>query len=165
MTRYRVFEPAGVEGRSDAALFVADGFSKLALVLPFVWLLGSGLVLLAALVLVADVALGALWRGLGLGAVPATVLGLLLPGLVVALEGSRLRAAKLRRRGWVERAVVIAHDAGEAEIEYYAGERGGALTLAPLPRSRWRALLRRPSAAGSVRRSPARTLFSTEGRP
>ena len=164
MTRFRVFEPPGVAGRSDRALFVADRFSKLALVLPFVWLALNGMVLLAVLVLIADVMLGSLWRALGLGAVPAAVLGLLVPGLLVALEGSRLRAAKLRRRDWRESAVVLAPDVREAEIEYYAGEAGGALLLAERPRRRWFGLRRAAPTMGSVRRSAGRTLFTTEPR-
>lgn len=131
MTRFRVFEPAGVEGRSDRAVFVADRFAAFALVFPTVWLLVNRLFLAALACFGFGLALTLLLGRLDFGATGTTLVTLLLPGLLVALEGSRLRAWKLRRRGFRERAVVTAANGRDAEILYYAGE--GAVAPEPEP--------------------------------
>lgn len=127
MTRYLVFEPpakaASSEGPvspSDRAVFLRDALARWAVLFPFLWLFRHGLFLAGAFVLVAWIGLGVIAERQGLG-LAAGVLPLLL-GALVALEGPSLRAARYRRKGYVEAAVVDADDATEAAILYYAGE-------------------------------------------
>ena len=128
MTRYIVFEPPAAAGEpiqpSADAVFVSDGFAKWALLFPFLWLFRHGLILSGLLVLAASVAPGLMAETPGFG-FAAAVLPLLL-GLLVALEGPSLRAARCRRRGYHEVAVVDAADSVEAAILYYHGAAGAA---------------------------------------
>ncbi len=110
-------------GASEKALFVRDGFSLVAFLIPALWLLWHRLFLAAIAVFALDVLIG--WqagtKGFGLAAAALP----LLIGLLVALEGPSLKAWKLRRQGWRETAALIASDRAEAEIRYYAGMAAG----------------------------------------
>ena len=123
MTRYIVFEPpvpnGEVPGPSDRAVLVRDAMAKWAVLFPFLWLFRHGLILAGLVVLVAGILLSLLGAVPGLG-LAALVLPLAL-GVLVALEGPSLRAARYRRRGFREVAVVEATDEEEAAILYYAG--------------------------------------------
>ncbi|BDA86886.1 hypothetical protein Sa4125_44280 [Aureimonas sp. SA4125] len=126
MTRYVVFEPPTDDGLrpSEGAVFLRDGLTRWAVLFPHLWLWRHKMVLpgLLALALVLFLGWAAERAGLGLA---GTVLPLLV-GLYVALEGPSLRAARYRRRGFEEVAVVDAEDEAEATILYYAGEAGHA---------------------------------------
>ncbi|GGD02192.1 DUF2628 domain-containing protein [Aureimonas glaciei] len=126
MTRYVVFEPPSDDGvrPSEGAVFLRDGVTKWAVVLPWLWLWRHRLVLAGFAVLALDLGLGWAAERAGLG-LAGLVLPLLL-GLFVALEGPSLRAARYRRRGFEEVAVVDAADEAEATILYYAGGAAGA---------------------------------------
>lgn len=121
MTRYIVFEPpvpTGEEPRpSDRAVLVRDAMAKWAVLFPFLWLFRHGLILAGLVVLAAGIALGLLAKVPGLG-LAAIVLPLAL-GVLVALEGPSLRAARYRRRGFREVAVFEAETEEEASILYY----------------------------------------------
>lgn len=150
-------EPIRPEGRtgfaaSEKALFLRDGFSLIAFVVPVIWLLWQRLFLAAIAVFALEVSIG--WQagatGFGLA---AAVLPLLI-GLLVALEGPSLKAWKLRRQGWRETAALMASDRAEAEIRYYArmaagGEDGvrthGLAPAAPLTSDESRAFGPAPS--------------------
>ena len=144
MTRYVVFEPPSEDGirPSADALFLRDGVTKWAVVLPWLWLFRHRLVLAGFAVLALDLGIGWAAERLGLG-LAGLVLPLLL-GLFVALEGPSLRASRYRRRGFEEVAAVDAADEAEATILYYAGHAAPAgLTRAPAPA---------PTAGGSLAR-------------
>ncbi|WP_058598905.1 DUF2628 domain-containing protein [Aureimonas ureilytica] len=123
MKRFRVFEPPDIVGASEKALFVRDGFSLVALLVPALWLLWHRLFLAAIAVFALDVLIA--WqagtKGFGIAAAALP----LLIGLLVALEGPSLKAWKLRRKGWRETAALMASDRAEAEIRYYAGMAAG----------------------------------------
>ena len=122
MTRYVVFEPSSHDDvrPSDRAVFLRDGMTKWAVVLPWLWLWRHRLVLVGFAALALDIGLSWAAERAGLG-LAGIVLPLLL-GLYVALEGPSLRAARYRRRGFKEVAIVDAADEDEAAILYYAGE-------------------------------------------
>ena len=121
MTRYIVFEPPAETGEepqpSDRAVLVRDAMAKWAVLFPFLWLFRHGLILAGLVVLAAGIALGLLAEVPGLG-LAAVVLPLAL-GVLVALEGPSLRAARYRRRGFREVGVFEAETEEEASILYY----------------------------------------------
>ncbi|WP_158259822.1 DUF2628 domain-containing protein [Phyllobacterium phragmitis] len=120
MASFIIMEPPEKAGTNPAerTLFVRDGFSLLAFILPFIWLLIHRLWFEAALVLAVAVALGFVGDYWNLGGAVA-VLSLLV-SILVALEASNWRVAALRRRGYVEKGVIEATDRAEAEIRYFA---------------------------------------------
>lgn len=121
MTRsFVVLEPDAVlgENAAEGAVFVRDGFSLPAFILPFVWLLVQRLWVEAALVLIATFALGFIGGIAGLGS--ATPLLALLVSTLVGFEGANWRIARLRRNGFVEKAIIEAHDESDAEIRYFS---------------------------------------------
>jgi hypothetical protein len=109
-----------MQKQEDAAgaMFVRDGFSLPALIVPHFWLLFYRQ-WMAAIAVVSVMVLGALaaWQwGAPLIAVGADIL----ISLYVALEGATLRIANLERDGFSEAAVVEAATHEEAEIRYYS---------------------------------------------
>jgi len=122
MAIYVVMEPpaANATEAAERAVLVRDGFSFLAFLVPPLWLLWHRLWIEAALAFTASVALTALGETAGLGFTAAALS--LLVSIYVGLEGTGLRIAALRRRGWHDWGVVEAGNAGEAEIRYLAGE-------------------------------------------
>lgn len=116
MASYIVMEPAD-DRRGEAALFIKDAFRPLAVIVPVFWLLWNRLWFEAAMAFIASLILVGLgtyiglpeWRGFAA----------LLIGLYVALEGSALKIAAARRRGFVDEAVVDARSLNEAEEGYY----------------------------------------------
>jgi hypothetical protein len=121
MTRYIVFEPpAPTEEEpkpTDRAVLVRDAMAKWAVLFPFLWLFRHGLILAGFVVLAAGIALGLLAEVPGLE-LAALVLPLAL-GVLVALEGPSLRAARYCRRGFREVGVFEAETEEEASILYY----------------------------------------------
>ncbi len=120
MASYVVMEPPAAAGRADGgedrAVLVRDGFHVLAFLLPAVWLLFHRLWIEALFVVAVSMALSGIGSVAGLGsAAPALSL---LVSLYVGLEGSALKLAALRRRGWREWGVVEADNAADAEIRY-----------------------------------------------
>ncbi len=122
----------------EQTVFVRDGFHVLGLLLPFVWLLAQRLWFEAFAVLGVTILLGLVATHFGIdGAVPLLTLFM---SLFVALEGVNWKIAKLRRQGFVEKAVIDASDLEEAEIRYFHGlEDAGkpAAPLAGLPAPDW----------------------------
>lgn len=119
MASYMVLEPGkGASGREEKAVLIRDGFAVLAFIVPFFWFLFHRMWLEALAVLAFGLALAAL------GMQPAftllaPVLSLLL-SFFIGLEARALRAAALRRRGWVDWGVVEAANRKEAEARYVA---------------------------------------------
>ncbi len=120
MASYVVMEPLAGAGMGhsgeDRAVLVRDGFHFLAFLLPAVWLLFHRLWIEALVVVAVTMALSGLGSVAGLGnAAPALSL---LVSIYVGLEGSALKLAALRRRGWREWGTVEADNAADAEIRY-----------------------------------------------
>lgn len=136
MAAYVVMERPD-EGR-EKAVFVRDGFTVIGFLLPFVWLLWQRLWIEGALAIGAALLLAAA-EGSGVFFTVAAPLVSILVSIYVGLEGSALRIAALRRRGYVDRGVVEADSLGDAEVRYFAGLRpaGGdafvPMTATPSP--------------------------------
>ena len=115
MASYVVMEPPS---RSDGEVrFVRDGFSVVALILPFIWLLWHRMWIEALLVFALAIALSV---GGELTGLQGVTMGLsLLVSVYVALEGASLRVAALRRQGWREAGVVDATNEDEAMLRYF----------------------------------------------
>jgi len=120
MAAYIVMERA--EGGRESAVFVRDGFSVIGFLLPFVWLLWHRLWIEAALAIGAALLLAAAESSGAVFTVAAPLVSILV-SIYVGLEGSALRVAALRRRGYIDRGVVEADSLGDAEIRYFAGLR------------------------------------------
>ncbi|GGE23662.1 hypothetical protein GCM10011390_48860 [Aureimonas endophytica] len=128
MTRYIVFEPPPGQGEapgtpSENAVFVRDAFSVWAFLFPWIWLLRYGLFVSGLVVFLASGGLGWLARQ---GATPLAAALLALLGLLVALEGPRLRGWRLRRKRYVETGAFEAANAEEAAVYYYHAVAGRA---------------------------------------
>ncbi len=146
MAQFVVLEPAGADG-ADRAVFVRDGFSVVALVLPVLWLLLQKLWLEAAAVLALSVALGFLGGLLGLSAAISPIVFLV--GLFVALESPQWKIARLRRRGFAERAAVAARNRGEAEIRYFMNRAAPEAAAPSHPLPQWDKASARPLHAST----------------
>ncbi len=118
MAQYVVLEPSDSKD-AEKAIFVRDGFHVLALVLPFVWLLTQRLWFEAFAVLGISILLGLVGTYFGIADVIPFLT--LLVSLFVALEGVNWRISKLKRQGFVEKAVIDASDLDEAEVRYFYG--------------------------------------------
>lgn len=159
MASFVVFDPPPDAGASGLPVFVRDGFSWLGFLLPPVWLAWHRLWLEALVAVAVWVCLEALVAK-GLIAPGASALSLLV-SLFVGLEGSALRMAGLRRRGFAEHGTVFARTLREAEIRHAYGDDEGedipAEVVAP-------AVATEPSTALAVPRSgPALGLLSYPG--
>ncbi|EEQ96960.1 DUF2628 domain-containing protein [Brucella sp. ZJ1_1] len=129
MAQFVVLEPEDTQNL-EQAVFVRDGFHVWALVLPFVWLLAQRLWFEAFAVVGVTILLGLVATHFGIeGAVPVLTL---LMSLFAALEGANWKIARLRRRGFVEKAVIDASDLEEAEIRYFYRLQDAGQPAAPL---------------------------------
>lgn len=157
MAAYVVMEPRQRTRGTVDAVFIRDGFTFLAFLVPFVWLLWHRLWIEAALALGAVLLIGALAEAGGYG--PHASLLSLLVSIYVGLEGAVLRVNALRRRGWHDVAVVDANSAAEAEIRYYgdAVDAGSETDARPDPEP-----VRQPARIAAPS-GPALGLFSYPG--
>jgi hypothetical protein len=134
MIVYTVHEPvpppSSLDARSEAIVFVKEGFSWLGLLFPLPWLLFNRLwfEFLAALGLTA--LLGAVGMWFGLGQEAAASLGLFV-NVLVGFEGNNLKRWKLERRGYATLASVVGRDFEEVERRFfdawYPALSGGAV--------------------------------------
>ena len=157
MAAYVVMEPPARQSQDarDRAVFIRDGFSLLAFLVPPLWLLWHRLWIEALLALGLSVTLAALGEAVGLGLLAAGLS--LLVSVYVGLEGPALRLAALRRRGWLETGLIEAGSRDEAEIRLFAGAEPQAAPQAPhaaLP----------AGAPRQVRQGPALGLLDYPGR-
>lgn len=122
MIVYTVHEPVPppptLEARSEAIVFVKEGFSWLALFFPLPWLLFNRLwfEFLAALALTA--LLGAAAMQLGFGQEAAALMGLFV-NFIVGFEGNNLKRWKLERQGYAFLASVVGRDFEEVERRFF----------------------------------------------
>jgi len=139
MASYTVFAPpvsaSGGAGDADRLIFVRDGFSWGAFLIPVLWLLYRRLWI--ALCFYALFLVAIELAGRFLGAPTAAALGLL-GALFLGFEGAVLRRWALARRGFVETGLVDAASQEEAEIRYFHGaaepasaDRGPAPVVPP----------------------------------
>lgn len=156
LSRFIVFEPPENDRAKDT-VFVRDAFSIWAFLFTFLWLFRYRLWLAGIAALVLFVAISLLGeQGFDL---TAAILQFLL-GLLIALEGPSLRAARYRRKGWRETAAFQAADLSEAELQYYGSGRrllDGATAQPASAATPWTAERRK--------QAPARTggFFGTTG--
>lgn len=142
MASFVVLEPVDARGPEDA-VFVRDGFSFLAFLVPVIWLAFHRVWVAAGVALVLSLVIGFGASAIGLGGAGNVLL--LLLSVYFGLEGNALRIAALRRRGHADRGVVEAADMAEAELRYFAPGAGPE----PAPPLAMRAALRaRPAPAG-----------------
>lgn len=131
----------GEDERIEKAVFVRDGFSFLAFLVPPLWLLANGMVLvLIAFLVVSTAAVMAV--EMALGDTMAALAGLAI-ALWFGFEARALRRWALARRGWTLAAVVEGRRFRNAERRYVAArleERAtrpatdpGPATPPPLP--------------------------------
>lgn len=125
MATFTVHLPAsGGESAAEKAVFVREGFSAPAFLFGPLWLLWKRAWIAAAFwsLMLALLA----WTG-SLLKVPPDAVGLVAFALsaMLGFEGDRVLAWSLRRRGFVERDIVIGESEAEAE-EVYFGRRRGA---------------------------------------
>jgi hypothetical protein len=118
-TAHRKAEVLSHDEAADGVVFVKDGFSWLAFLVPLVWLVwhrvwrGLAGYVIAVTVLVGIGYLAGFPEGL------ATSLGMLL-NLYMGLEGNNLRRKALMRRGYQELADIAAGDGEEAAWRFLA---------------------------------------------
>ncbi len=139
MAIYTVLAPAAPEGETDpmAFVFVKEGFSWPALLVPELWLVFRRMWLV--LVLYVAVGIAFVVAGPRLGET-FPVFFLFIGRLFFALEGNQLRRWTLRRRGFALLDVVEGRGMEEAEIRFFAdleevGTTGEPTPAAPLPPS------------------------------
>ena len=145
MTVYAVYEPPSeapdVEARAEGLVFVKEGFSWGALLVPGIWLIWRGL----WLELIAFIALFALLGWLfGDGAAGKTIFGWLSLAIIVlfAFEANDLRGAALERRGYRAAGLATGPDRDSAELAFFRSwlpGQGKGTRRPALPKSSGRA--------------------------
>lgn len=135
MASYVVMEPPAGDARGRDAVLVRDGFHFLAFVFPSIWLFfhrlwleGLAVLLLAMLIGIASSTLFASNAGAFLS---------ILVSIYVGLEGSAMRLAAMRRRGWREWGVLEADNPADAELRYMAAVAEAENESPPPPLKPW----------------------------
>lgn len=129
MASYYILTPPAATDPERQTLFIRDGFSWLAFLLPVPWLLVRKLWLIAALALffyILTIAAAEFWGLDGLPVAYSLVLS-----LWTGLEGGHVRASWLQRRGWTIRATIVAETIDEAEAAYFASLEEPAAPMRP----------------------------------
>lgn len=120
MAAYVAMEPA--DGDGEGTVFVRDGFTFFAFLVPVLWFLRHRMWIEALLALALTLALGSLDALGGMGGPLIS----LLASLLIGLEAPSLRLWSLRRRGWRERGVVEAQGLADAETRFFLGTEDAA---------------------------------------
>ncbi|MBA5778864.1 DUF2628 domain-containing protein [Stappia sp. F7233] len=102
---------------ADRTVFIKDGFSWPALLLPIIWLLWHRLWLVLLGYLAAAVALEAITMTLG---GPWAAISGLAFSFLFALEANNLRRWTLEKRGWTFAAAIAGADKDEAEARFFS---------------------------------------------
>ncbi|APH70292.1 DUF2628 domain-containing protein [Aquibium oceanicum] len=116
MAIYVVMEPPRSRPDSDP-VYVRDGYSLFAFLLPLVWLLWNRLWIETLVFLAITLGLGYLGEQAGAAEVAVAGFSILL-AIFIGIEGAVFRLWAMRRRGWTEWGVVEAHDREDAEARY-----------------------------------------------
>jgi hypothetical protein len=120
MASFYVLTPPDMTDPEKQTLFVRDGFSWLAFILPLPWMLVRRLWLAAALSLAFYLVAVIVAENTGLDGLPIAYSFVL--ALWTALEGGQARVRSLQRRGWELKATISAHDVDEAEELYFVDQ-------------------------------------------
>jgi hypothetical protein len=122
---YTVLVPRALSGAEaeDKTLFLREGFSFFAFLIPFLYALWHRHWLLALVLLLADGLLTAALAGLPLHEAAVSGVSFVLH-LLFGAEAVNLRRALLTRKRYDERAVVRAGSSEEAELRYFASGDG-----------------------------------------
>lgn len=126
MATFTVHAPQGsADAAEEKAVFVREGFSVPAFIFGPFWLLWKRAWIPAALWTALLALVG--WSG-SLLKIPPDAVGVVgfAVSAMLGLEGDRVLAWSLRRRGYVERDVVIGDNEAEAEEVYFGRLRAGA---------------------------------------
>ncbi len=117
MASYYVLTPPGSTDPEKQTLFIRDGFSWIAFLLPLPWLLARKLWLIAGLSVAFYLfAIGAA-ENWGLDGLPIAYS--LILSLWTGLEGGHVRATWLQRKGWDLKATIAAATVDDAEAIYF----------------------------------------------
>ena len=117
MATFLVLIPPDAKSQDEHARFIRDGFSWVAFLLPYIWLLWHRAWLAAALVFAVQ-ALGSAISDHPVFGLAGVVL-CLATNLLVTLEGPTMIVAGLKRNGWTVDAAISADDRATAEEIYY----------------------------------------------
>ena len=118
-TAHRKAELLREDEAASGVLFVKDGFSWPAFLIPFVWLIWHRLWFWLAGYVVLAAALAGIGYAAGFPDNLGTMLGLL-ANCYFGLEGNNMRRNALTRRGYVEVADVVADSSDEAAWRFFA---------------------------------------------
>lgn len=131
LTSFTVHVPPPKAGRDEdvATEFVADAFSWVAFIVPWLWFFWHRMWLATAAYLVLLVALMSAAALAGLPSNAGLVIGAVF-NLLVGLEATNLRRRKLRWLGYQEAGVVVARNREEAERRWFA-QRASEAAHAP----------------------------------
>lgn len=119
MTSYLVLEaPSGPDPKGLSTRFIADRFSWLGFIAPWIWLAANRMWLFAAIALAVQVSAGALSTLAGFevaGALSTVALGLL-----TGFEGRNLLIRHLTAKGWETKDIIVAPDLATAETIHFS---------------------------------------------
>lgn len=124
MRYYSVHAPEDEPDSLERYVFVKDGFSWPALLVPIIWILWHRLWL--TLVYYVVFVLVVAWTGRLLGELAAMALGAI--GLIVlAIEANNIRRLSLESRGWREVGSSLGRNLEEAEVRFFGAGNEGAV--------------------------------------
>lgn len=125
-TAHRKADPLMLDQMADGkgVVFIKDGFSWLALIIPFFWMLWHRLWLPLAGYLIAVALVGVAGYLLSLPDGLTGSIGLL-ANLFVGLEGNNFRRRALAKRGYEEVADIVAESGDEASYRFFAAQFSG----------------------------------------
>jgi hypothetical protein len=117
------------DGQREETRTIRDGFSWLAFLFPWIWLLAHRLWLPAIIAFVVQAIGGVLMEEPGFG--PAGIALAFAVNLFVGLEGQSFRIRSLASRGWREEAAIGASSIDLAEEIYFSNIETGGDTKSP----------------------------------
>ncbi|WP_416407829.1 DUF2628 domain-containing protein [Agrobacterium rosae] len=163
MTSYLVLEaPGGPDRDQRSTRFIADRFSWLALLFPWVWFAVQRLWWLAIGIVVLQVAAGQV-SGLDGYAVTGGLFALAV-GLIAGFEGRNIVVRHLISKGWALKDVVTASDLATAEDIYFSNLPDDEMSQAStIPQPDWKQDGK--NGNGFIRNDPAGSFqFDLNGR-
>jgi hypothetical protein len=128
---------------ADDVVFVREGFSWWALLVPLLWLAVKGMWIVLLIALAAQFAIWAIAESLGFGDLMRIVFSCVI-NLILGFEGNNLLRWTYERRGFKELGIVQGDDLDEAEYRFFSEvglPRAPDVTDAPKPHalsSRWK---------------------------
>ena len=130
MASFVVLTPPDRVNARENATFIRDGFSLLALIFPFFWLLWYRLWFAAILLLLISVGLAFAIEALPQWS-PVAIAASVLLSAYVALEGNGMRIANKERQDWTIDAIIEAQNVATAEEIYFSDNSDASPTTGP----------------------------------